>query len=210
MHVRTLIFAGLFGIFAPPTSVNANSCSNVSVHGSFDRSGLQINEYGISAAGTFRIVGETDEIKQPMFNLTTINRLKKSNNATSSDLECKVTAAIVWSNREKPNIDVPNCQLDLEFSEYSMREIQHGVFVGMGSSGECFTTMLVIDVSKNNASLSFARSKEADEIDSNIPKMCGASPRTQTLMNCTAWAGLRHKGGESQPRYCDFGGVDSK
>ena len=32
-----------------------------------------IREFGIYAAGTFRITGEADESKQPMFNLATVN-----------------------------------------------------------------------------------------------------------------------------------------
>jgi hypothetical protein len=50
-----------------------NSCANVDVIGTFDESGLRESEYGIYAAGTFRIEGEGDEKKQPMFNLAMIN-----------------------------------------------------------------------------------------------------------------------------------------
>jgi hypothetical protein len=35
-----------------------NSCANVDVIGSFDESGLRESEFGIYAAGTFRIEGE--------------------------------------------------------------------------------------------------------------------------------------------------------
>jgi hypothetical protein len=197
------------GVLAMTVAANANSCSNVTVHGSFDRSGLQVTPYGISAAGTFRIVGEPDESKQPFFNLTTIECSKQGDGGNASGLECKVTAATVWADGDKPNTEIPNCSLDLNSSDYSMKEIQRGVFVGLGSSGMCFTSMLTLDLSKNNAFLSFSQSKEAADINKKRPGTCGAPPRTQALMNCTTYAALR-RGGNSMARYCDSGGVSSK
>ena len=207
MNIKNYVIASLFALLVTTATVNANSCSNVSIHGSFDHSGLQVSEYGLSAAGTFRIVGEPDESKQPMFNLTTINCQKQSD--TASSLECKYTSAVLWASPDQPNTDRPNCQLDIDWSDHSMKEVQRGVFVGLGSSGLCFSTMLTIDLGKNNAFLSFNRSKEADDIDRKMPGTCGASPRTQTLMNCTPYAGLRQNG-RASARYCDFGGVGSK
>jgi hypothetical protein len=56
--------------FAYASTAWANSCANLDVIGTFDESGLHESEYGISAVGTFRIAGEADESRQPMFNLT--------------------------------------------------------------------------------------------------------------------------------------------
>src|SRR5437868_3949604 len=50
MRVFGLLFLLIWG-----TSASANSCSNVDIIGSFDESGLQESDYGIYAAGTFRI-----------------------------------------------------------------------------------------------------------------------------------------------------------
>jgi hypothetical protein len=69
----------------------------VSVIGSFNPSGLQENKFGIYAVGTFRIAGEGDESKQPMFNLATINCEKQLDNLGKASLECKVTKVVVWA-----------------------------------------------------------------------------------------------------------------
>src|SRR5712675_756816 len=61
------------GFLASPSLAAPNSCSNVDIMGSFDESGLRESEYGIYAAGTFRIQNEAEESKQPYFNLATIN-----------------------------------------------------------------------------------------------------------------------------------------
>ena len=63
-----------FAVFGYTSAAWANSCSNVDAFSSYDRSGLNESEYGISAVGTFRIAGEEDESKQPNFNLA-FNRL---------------------------------------------------------------------------------------------------------------------------------------
>jgi hypothetical protein len=34
-------------------------------------------------------------------------------------VECKMTQAIVWADKGKPDTDNPNCSLDLDTSEYS-------------------------------------------------------------------------------------------
>src|ERR1700730_17526076 len=72
MSIRDAFIASLLGIFGYTRMACANSCANVDVIGSFDESGLRESEFGIYAAGTFRIEGEGDEDKQPMFNLATI------------------------------------------------------------------------------------------------------------------------------------------
>ena len=84
----------------------ANSCSNVTVMGLFDQSGIKVSEFGIYAAGTFRIAEEGDESKQPMFNLASVNREKVSDG--SGGLECKVTMASVDARAGEPDADKPN------------------------------------------------------------------------------------------------------
>lgn len=207
MHIRSYLIAGFIGLLAV-TSASANSCSNVDIHGSFDHSGLRVNEFGISIAGTWRIMGEQDESKQPMFNLTSIDCARQSDSPSS--LQCKYMSAVVWANSEAPNANQPNCSLDLDWSDYPMKEVQKGVFVGLGSSGLCFSTQLTIDVGKNNAFLSFNRSKEADDIDKQKPGTCGAPPRTRALMNCTPYAEMRQKIRTPGTRYCDFKSAGDK
>jgi hypothetical protein len=64
-----------------------------------------------------------------------------------------------------------------------LKEVQRGVYVGVGPSGLGYSTMLTLDMGKNNAFLSFNRSKEADDLDRKRPGTCGPCPGTQTLMN---------------------------
>jgi hypothetical protein len=93
MFIRHVFIASLLGIVAYTSTASANSCSNVNVIGTFDESGLTDNEFWINAAGTFRIAGEEDESKQPMFNLATISCEKHPDDSVS--LECKVNLASV-------------------------------------------------------------------------------------------------------------------
>ena len=114
MFVRDAFIASLLGIFGCASTALANSCSNVDVIGSFDESGLRENEFGIYAAGTFRIAEEEDESKQPMFNLASINCEKQRDEDTGgASLECKVTTAVVWAQSGNPDPNNPNCSLDL-------------------------------------------------------------------------------------------------
>jgi hypothetical protein len=197
---------GMFGYTS--TAAAANSCANVDVIGTFDRSGLQESEYGINAAGTFRIADEGDEGKQPLFNLATIHCENQSDYAGRVSLECKLTQAVMWSHPEKPNTDNPNCSLDLDSSEFSMKELQKGILVGgeTSASTSCYNTMLTIDRNTKRVYLSFTRTKYADTYDKTKAGTCGAPPRTQVLMNCTGWAGsrMRKHGQTPPPRYCDF------
>lgn len=57
-------------------------------------------------------------------------------------LECKVTKAVVQAEKGKPDIDNPNCSLDLDTSEYSMKELQKGILIGMEPLGSttCYDT----------------------------------------------------------------------
>jgi hypothetical protein len=109
MFIREVFIASLLGIFGYASTACANSCANLDVIGTFDESGLHESEYGISAVGTFRIAGEADESKQPMFNLAMVDCEKKSDDMGRVSLECKVTQASVYANPDKPDPDNPNC-----------------------------------------------------------------------------------------------------
>src|SRR4051794_12031152 len=111
MFIRDAFLASLLGIFGYASTAFGNSCANVSVMGTFDESGLRESDFGIYAAGTFRIAGEGDESKQPMFNLTTVNCEKQSDDMGKVSLECKVTQAVVVADPAKPDPDKPNCLL---------------------------------------------------------------------------------------------------
>jgi hypothetical protein len=124
MFIRRAFIASLLGIFGYASTAYANSCANVNVIGTFDESGLRESESGIFAVGTFRIAGEEDESKQPNFNLAFIDCEKQSDDMGKVSLECKVTKAVVWADKGKPDTDNPNCLLDLDTSEYSMKELQ--------------------------------------------------------------------------------------
>jgi|tagenome__1003787_1003787.scaffolds.fasta_scaffold19776506_1 hypothetical protein len=145
MSLRDVFIASLLGMFWYTGTACANSCANVDVMGSFDESGLRESDFGIYAAGTFRIAEEGDESKQPDFNLAAINCEKQLDNVGKASLECKVTMAIVLATSGKPDIDNPNCSLDLDTSTYSMKELQKGVFIGVENSSNCYNRALTID-----------------------------------------------------------------
>src|SRR5262249_20146312 len=158
-----IVAAGMFGYAG---MAYANSCSNVDTIGTFDESGLHESEFGIYAAGTFRIAGEADESKQPMFNLAMVNCEKQFDDAGRVSLECKVTRAAVWSNSDKPNVDNPNCSLDLSSSTYSMKELQRGVLTGMqANASACFNEILTIDRNTKRVYTSYTKTKDADNYD---------------------------------------------
>jgi hypothetical protein len=210
MFARDAFVGTLLGIFGCASAACANSCANVNVLGSFDEGGLQESEFGINAVGTFRIAGEADEGKQPMFNRATVNCKKQNDDIGRVSLECRVTQAVVWADSDKPNPDNPNCSLDLDTSQYSMQELQKGVLTGMEETTSlCFNTILTIDRNANRVYLSFARTKDADDYDKTRPSTCGMLPRTEVLMNCTAYARI-HKHGQTSSRYCDFGSSSDK
>ena len=208
--VLILFTTVILGAISYPTVMFANSCSNVTIHGSFDESRINDNNYGISAAGTFRIEGETDESKQPLFNLTSLDCDKQSDDTNQLIAKCKLTSAVVWAKPDKPNTDDPNCLLDLEITEFSMKELSAGVLAGTGGdSTGCYTTMLTIDKNTERVYRAFSRTKSADKYDKISPGFCGLAPRTQVLMNCTPWTRFRKKG-EASPRYCDFSSSSDK
>ena len=203
MSIRNVFIASLLGVFAYTSMAYANSCSNVDVIGTFDQSGLQEHAYGLNAFGTFRIAGEGDEAKQPMFNFARVDCENQTDDTGRASLECKLVQAVVWSQAGKPDADKPNCSLDLNSSTYSMKELQRGVLVGVETSTSCFDSTMTINRNTNRIYLSFTRSKYADNFDKIQSGTCGVLPRTQVLMNCTAWPKIR-KRGNTPPRYCDF------
>ena len=208
MFLQHLFIA--LGIVGFASVACANSCANVDVIGTFDQSGLHESDYGISAFGTFRIEGEPDEGKQPMFNLAIINCEKQFNDKGRASLECKVMQAAVYATRDKPNTDQPNCSLDLNSSEYSMKELQKGVLTGIETSSSlCYNTMLTIDRNTKRVYLSFTKTKEADKMR---PATCATLPRTEVLMNCTGWPRIRKLRNDDRtpPRYCDFSSSSDK
>jgi hypothetical protein len=201
-------FLAIFGYTLPGHA--ANSCANLDVIGSYDRSGLQESDFGISAVGTFRIQDEPDENQQPNFNLAMINCERQiDENGSATSMTCKVIKAVTWANDEKPNPDKPNCSLDLDTSEFSMKQLQKGVLVGAEDSSSCFNNMLTIDRNTKRVYLSFTRTKDADNFDKIKPGTRGKLPRTEVLMNCTYWPKSR-KQGVLPSRYCDFSGSSDK
>ena len=209
MFIRSALIGSLLGIFGFVNAAYANSCSNVDTIGTYDESGLHESDFGISAAGTFRIADETDESKQPMFNLAAVNCEKQTDDmGKATGLECKITKAVVWASSGKPDAEKPNCSLDLDSSSYSMKQLQKGILTGFEESTSCFNSILTIDRNTKRVYLSFTRTKSADNYDKIKPGTCGALPRTEVLMNCTSWARSRKGGGP--PRYCDFSGSSDK
>lgn len=211
MFIRDAFIACLLGIVGYTSTASANSCSNMAAFSSYDQSGLVESEYGISSVGTFRIAGEEDESEQPNFNLAFINCEKQSDDTGKVSLECKVTKAVVWADKGKPDTDNPNCSLDLDTSEYSMKELQKGILIGMEplASTSCYNTTLTIDRNTKRVYLSFTRTQSADQYDKIMPHTCGSPPRTEVLMNCTGWPRIR-KQGQTPPRYCDFSSSSDK
>jgi hypothetical protein len=213
--IRDNFIAALLLIFAYANTHTAfaNSCSNVTVIGTFDQSGLTDNDYGIFSVGTFRIQGESDESKQPMFNLSTLSCKTKVDYEGKAAMECQVTQAVVWANSEKPNADNPNCSLDLSVSNYPMKELQKNVLSGIEPFATgCFNTILTIDRNTKRVYQTFTRTEHADEYDKISPGACGLAPRAQVLMNCTAWSKIRQSSKQSQTpsRYCDFSSAGDK
>jgi len=209
MLIRSAILASLLAVLGYTSAALANSCSNVDVIGTFDESGLREIDYGIHAVGTFRIAGEDDESKQPMFNLATIDCEKSFG---STNFECKVWEAVVLAKSGKPDQDHPNCSLDLDSSIFSMKELQKGVLTGIETSTGCFNKMLTIDRTGKRVYMSFTRTTYADDYDKIMPGACGMLPRTQVLMNCTEWPRIRSglKGDRMPARYCDFSNSTDK
>jgi hypothetical protein len=144
--VLHVFIASLLGIFYASAAL-ANSCGNVNVIGTYDESGLHESDYGIYAVGTFRIAEEADESKQPLFNLSSVDCKKQRDDMDRVSLECKVTQAVLYADPNNPDTANPNCSLDLDTSEYSMKELQRGILIGMEPlpSTSCYNRTLTID-----------------------------------------------------------------
>jgi hypothetical protein len=211
--IRDGFIAALLLVSSSANTAFANSCSNVDVIGTRDQSGLKESKYGIYAAGTFRIQGESDESKQPMFNLATVSCEPNVDDAGKAAMECKVIKAVVFANSEKPNADNQNCSLDLDVSDYSMKELQKNVLSGIEPFATgCFNTILTIDRNTKTVYQSFTRTEYADKYEKTSPGACGVLPRTEVLMNCTPWPKIRQSAKQSQKtsRYCDFSSAGDK
>jgi hypothetical protein len=179
--------------------------------GTYDRSGVEEYGAGIVAVGTFRIEEEKDENKQPDFNLVTIdcNSVPGSNKTKSEIFVCTMTQASVRANSEQPNADKPNCTLDLDITEYQLKEASPGVLSGSASSGICYDSYLIINRNSKRVYLNFTKTKDAYKDDAKKLGICQSTPRTEALMNCTPWAALR-KNIQITSRYCDFSSAGDK
>ena len=208
LSASVVALSSLLPAKAETDAPNTNSCSNVDAFSGYDQSGLQESSYGVSAVGTFRIAGEENEHKQPMFNLAKVDC--KPDPTVGDNLECTVTEAVVWAQSGSPITDRPNCSLDLDVSTYSMKQLGDGVLTGMETgSVACYNSILTIDRITKRVYMSFTRTKYADGYNKTMAGTCGALPRTQVLMNCTAWPRMR-MGGKAPPRYCDFSSSTDK
>lgn len=207
---RPLLFASLFCLALGAARAEANSCANVTIMGTFDQSGLYFeSDDGLYTAGTLRIADEKDESKQPMFNIAMVTCQRQLDEDGKGSMECKLSKASVSATSDKPDIENPNCSLDLDISEYTMKELQKGVLSGMDNSTSCYNSTLTINRNTKRVYLSFTRTQYADNYDKIRPGTCAAQPRTQVMMNCTPWARMRQKG-QTAVRYCDFSGASSK
>ena len=209
----TFIRSALIGLAAGTLACasaahSANSCSNIDSFSSYDQRPLR--EDGLGGVGSFRIAGETDENRQPNFNLAFVDCEQQTDNVgKQTGLNCKITEAVTWANDAKPDGDKANCSLDLDTHSFSMKQLSKGVLTGIEEGTGCFNMLLTIDKNAKRVYLSFTRTRYADNFDKIKSVTCNAQPRTQVLMNCTSWARLRNPGAGAG-RYCDFGGVGDK
>jgi hypothetical protein len=172
MIIRDACIASSFGILGYTSAACADPCSNVGVFGSFDESGLRESDYGIYAAGTFRIADEKDESKQSAFNLAIINCEKQRDNMGRVSLECAVTSADVTPSSDQ-------CLLNLDLWTFSMKELQRGILTGMEDATYCFNKILTTDRNTQRVYLSFMRSQSANtkrpspaSVVSSLPRKC--------------------------------------
>lgn len=207
IFVRNALVGLSLGMFGCSAAYAANSCANIDAFSSYDQTPLRETSFGVGGVGTFRIAGENDENKQPNFNLAFIDcESETDDRGRVTRLSCKITKAVTWANDAKPDGDKPNCSLDLDTASYPMKELSKGVLTGIEEGTGCFNSLLTIDRNAKRIYLSFTRTKYAENFDKIKSGTCGALPRTEVLMNCTAWA--RNRNQSAGPgRYCDFGGV---
>ena len=209
--MKQLFLVSVLALVTSTTPIWANSCSNIDIFGTYDRSGIE--EYGdrINAVGTFRIEEEKDESKQPDFNLVTINcnSLPANFQTNSATFMCTMTQASVGATSDQPNTDTPNCTLDLDVTEYQLKEVSQGVLSGSAGSGlSCYDLYLIINRNSKRVYLNFTKTKEAYKDNVKKLGLCQSTPRTEVLMNCTPWASLRNI--HTASRYCDFSGASDK
>jgi hypothetical protein len=209
--MKQLFIINVLALVISTTPIWANSCSNIATMGSYDRSGIEDYATGIAAVGTFRIEEEKDENKQPDFNLVTIdcNMVPGSNKTTSDIFMCTMTQASVRANSEQPNADKQNCTLDVDVTAYQLKEASPGVLSGSASSGICYDSYLIINRNSKRVYLNFTKTKDAYKDEVKKLGLCQSTPRTEVLMNCTPWAGLR-KNMLTTSRYCDFSSSGDK
>jgi hypothetical protein len=209
--MKQLFIINVLALVISTTPSWANSCSNIATMGSYDRSGIEDYAAGIAAVGTFRIEEEKDENKQPDFNLVTIdcNTVPGSNKTASDIFMCTMTQASVRANSEQPNADKQNCTLDVDVTAYQLKEASPGVLSGSASSGICYDSYLIINRNSKRVYLNFTKTKDAYKDEVKKLGLCQSTPRTEVLMNCTPWAGLR-KNMPTTSRYCDFSSSGDK
>jgi hypothetical protein len=210
IFVRNALVGLSLGMFGCSAAYAANSCANLDAFSAYDQPPLRETSFGVGGVGTFRIAGETDENKQPNFNLAFIDcESETDDRGRATGLSCKITKAVTWANDAKPDGDKPNCSLDLDTASYPMKELSMGVLTGIEEGTGYFNSLLTIDRNAKRIYLSFTRTKYAENFDKIKSETCSALPLTEVLMNCTAWA--RNRNQSAGPgRYCDFGGVGDK
>ena len=196
-----------------PDLLYANSCSNIKIDGLLDQSGLSFNDNYISAVGTLRIENENDESKQPMFNISELDCQKTDYN--KNNFTFKLITAYVSAEKANPNSSNPNCTLNLESSEFLVKQLNNEILSGVDNSivasTGCFNTILTINQKTQRVYISYSRTENAEKIEKTMPNLC-KSRQPQVLMNCTIWPALRsaNKGIKTEGRYCDFTNSHSK
>ncbi|MDH2406611.1 hypothetical protein QCM77_43220 [Bradyrhizobium sp. SSUT18] len=70
---RNALVGPSFGMFGCSAAYAASSCASIDAFSSYDQTPLRETSFGVGGVGTFRIAGETDENKQPNFNLAFID-----------------------------------------------------------------------------------------------------------------------------------------
>jgi hypothetical protein len=180
---------------------HANSCSNVTPYsGYYFIDNLQ-GGLTLDAGGTFRILNEKDEDRQPAFNLAQVscNSAWLNDRTEAREIECRVTRASVSGAGQ-------TCDLVLDISTFSMKEIGKGVLAGIGGdSTSCYYGTLTIDRNTKRVFLSYTRTVHADRYDKIKPSTCGDAP-PQVLMNCTSRVAIRAGKTDPTEHVCDFSG----
>ena len=167
--------AGLFS--SGSSAAHINSCSNVTTNFSYYFRDDINQGFGFFARGTFRILGETDESRQPDYNLTQVACDRKpAELGAPVEFECKTTRASVGGFSGPPDANQPSCTLDVDVSTYDMKELSRDVLVGIadgGSSTSCFNNTLTINRVTKRVSITFERTQYADNYDRIKAETCG-------------------------------------